>query len=540
MKKRIIFGLILIVFVWFGGSFLFSNFVYNLGDFRKSVREKFDGTVSVENPVIPQGECLITDFGATAMSGKIYTESIQSAIDTCFERGGGTVRVPAGTWLTGPLEMKSKIRLFLDRDARLVFSADKELYRKGVSNRFEGIEMIGLTPLLWAQNCQNVEIDGEGVIDGSGDVWQLDESRRGQERALFDSLSQAVEQDVPAYERVFVSGDLVARSDLVLLNKCDRVAIHGVSFVNSPRWTLHFLYSDNIFIHDAEVKTDGPNTDGIIIDSSKNVRIENMNIQSGDDAIVMKSGLDADGRRIGVPTENVAIRDARIDGAHGGIVVGSEMSGGIQNIFAERCFIKNAWVAGRIKAPKGRGGFVRNIVMRDISYESISRNVVHIDMAYEYNVSEEQDGESKNFPDVQGIFLSNFHGTDAQRLIDIDGVTQKPIRNVVMTAMDMQGGKGIALQNVSKVAILDSKFDVRLGNIKDKVLFSLENADGVIVENLDCNDTMEKKCVNVSKNQGKRSLFLAKSNQASFFQKGNVVVANYFIPPFHSWGMRSN
>lgn len=530
-KNAVRFG-IGIVFLWavFGSVFLWIFSDYDSAS--RFGEQWFSGDIEKESPRIVEKECPISDVLSDDGDAD-RTIVLQQAIDHCSESGGGTVRISAGEWRIGPLEMKNGVRLFLEKDARMVFSSEKKRYERGVLNRLEGIEIVGLTPLVTAQDCHDIAIAGEGTIDGGGDAWYNGGNGSAFENFIFARAYEAVSQGVPAEKRDFSSGDIFSRPDMFLIRNCDRVSMEGVVLSNSPRWMMHFLYSKHISVKNVRIENGGDNTDGIVIDSSRDVLVEKTTIRSGDDALVMKSGLGADGRRVGIPTERVMIHDVSVDGAHGGIVIGSEMSGGVRDVLAEKVLVKNAWSAARIKAPNGRGGFVRNVVMRDIAYENISQNAIHIDSEYTYNAMAQEKTGVENVPDIENILFENIRGTEAQRMIDIDGLSEKPAKNIVMKNLDMRGDKGVSIKNVSGLTITDSVLDVDFGKVKKKEVFALENADRVFTESLDCQSVPASKCVNVEKNSGRKSFFLEKGFLLPVIREGNIILGPKIL--FFPW-----
>lgn len=527
---------------WIISGFFVFDTLYGYTSFRESQKNRFDGEIDRHDPVIPDRECMFTQ--EEPLGDGDNASRIQKVIDACSENGGGVVRIPAGTWSTGPIELKSQVRVYLEEEAILSFDPDVAKYERAIKNRFEGIEMMGTTPLIYAQDCIDVALSGEGTIEGSGSVWQgrtgwTDQHELfGQlwwEGFIFDRLTEMVSMGMDPNDRKFAHREVMPRPDMVLMRGCNRVAIEGVTFHDMPRWGLHFLYSQSVLVRGIHIDTEGENTDGIVIDSSHDVLVEDVDIHSGDDAIVMKSGLDQDGLRVNIPTERVVIHDARIDGAHGGVVIGSEMSGGVQNVLAYDCSVRNAWVAGRIKAPKGRGGFVRFITMKDFSYEHIKDNAIHVNMEYAYNVTEEDVVDIDTIPLVSNLYFSNFHGKDAGRIVDVDGLEQKPVENILFENLAMQGEKGIALQNVSGVIIRKSSFNIDFGRIKKKNFVTFENADRIFIEDLDCGSVKSSKCVGVSGNNDKKSIVFLRTYELPVNHNGNIRLGTGKLPLPFGW-----
>ncbi len=345
----------------------------------------------------------ITKYGAsTKATAKKNQTAINKAIDACSKAGGGKVIIPAGVWNTGAITMKSRVNLVIEKDARLVFAFDRSLY-PNVPTRWEGLDCWNYQPLIYAYKQTDIALTGEGTIDGNGsdDTWWLMSGKTPKSRDIevpekqqnpggrADLLKYA-EDGVDMDKRIFGAGKGL-RPQLVNFNQCDGILIEGVTMVNSPFWVMHPLLSKNIIVRNVKVWNEGPNGDGCDPESCENVLIEGCTFHTGDDCIAIKSGRNADGRAgatgrfAGIPSKNIIIRNCVMEDGHGGVVIGSEISGGCQNVFAENCQMDspNLDRVLRIKTNSCRGGVIENINMRNITVGQCKEAVLKINTDYE-------------------------------------------------------------------------------------------------------------------------------------------------------------
>ena len=324
---------------------------------------------------------------------KKETASFQKAIDAAHAAGGGRVTVPDGEHLVGALHLKSNVELHLEDKAVLVFSDDPADYLPAVQTSWEGVECFNLSPLVYACGATNISITGKGRLVARHGFW------KGWNGAVRSPLAQKAweklvydwgENDVPVgARRLFDEPGAAFRPHFIQFNRCRDVRLDGFSMRGSPFWTIHLFLCDGAEVRNLDVDAfdaEGfamKNTDGIDIESSRNVLVEGCTFRQNDDGIVIKSGRNRDGRRIGVPAESVTIRDCVVKQGHGLLVVGSEMSGGVRNILMENCRVEGE--AARllyIKTARPRGGFVENVVMRDVTAAKVSREVLAINSSY--------------------------------------------------------------------------------------------------------------------------------------------------------------
>lgn len=285
----------------------------------------------------------IRDFGAVSDGTALSTDAFRKAIDACYEAGGGTVYVPGGRYLTGPIHLKSNITLHIDAGARLLFSQNIEDYPV-VFSRWEGLDREVYSPLIFGQNLENVAIIGRGILDGQGDVWWKLHAEKKLEypRPRFISFSDST-----------------------------NVLIEGITLVNSPAWTINPVRCENVTVNKVSIKnpSNSPNTDGINPDSCKNVHISNCHVDVGDDCITIKSGIET--CRTKIACENITVTNCTMVHGHGGVVIGSEMSGGVRNVVISNCVFEGTDRGIRIKSRRGRGGVVEDIRVNNIIMKKV-------------------------------------------------------------------------------------------------------------------------------------------------------------------------
>lgn len=352
----------------------------------------------IKAPVFPGREFDITRHGATADATAEATTAIRAAIEACARAGGGRVRVPAGRFLTGPVHLLSGVNLHLEAGATLAFVRDPRAYLPPVLTRFEGVELMNYSPFIYAYGASNIAVTGSGTLDGQAGAdawwpWKGGNSGPNQGAARARLLEMAA-KGVPVRERVFGEGGYM-RPNFIQPYNCRNVLIEGVTIVNSPMWEIHPVLSSNVTVRDVTISSHGPNNDGCNPESSRDVLIERCTFDTGDDCIALKSGRNDDGRRLHTPVQDVVIRDCVMKDGHGGVVIGSEISGGARRIFAERCRMDSPRLDRvlRFKTNSVRGGVIEQIYMRDITVGQVAEAIVAADFFYE-------EGDSGRFPPV--------------------------------------------------------------------------------------------------------------------------------------------
>jgi polygalacturonase len=390
----------------------------------------------IKAPVFPDKDFNILDYGAIADGKSDASAAIKSAIEACSEAGGGRVVVPEGDFATGPIYIQSNVNLHVVKGARLLFSTDPKDYLPNVYTRWEGVELMNYSPLIYAFEEKNIAVTGEGVLDGQADAtnWWPWKGRteygwkegmpHQEEEDKRHALFQMAEDNVAVEDRVFGDG-FYLRPQFVQPYRCENVLIQGVTIVNSPMWILNPVLCNNVTIEGVTVESNGPNSDGCDPESSKNVLIKNCFFNTGDDCIAIKSGRNADGRRINVPSENIVIQDCKMADGHGGVVIGSEISGGVRNVFAENCEMNSPHLdrALRIKTSSMRGGVVENIFLRNIEVGQVAEQVIRVNMFYE---------DSGAFlPTVRNIEVENMTVQNGGKVgVLLEGYEASPVENL--------------------------------------------------------------------------------------------------------------
>lgn len=303
--------------------------------------------------------------------------AFRRALDSLNASGGGRLTVPRGLWRTGPVELGSHTELHLEAGAVLSFIPDPALYVP-VPTRWEGIECHGMHPCVFSSGTSAVSITGEGSIDGNGSVWWdlLAKKREARQTKPELPIERSLASLNPGYEDQPGGGGgrgiQFLRPPLIQFFNCTAVLLEGITVLNSPFWTVHPVYCDNVIIRRLTIRNphDAPNTDGIDIDSCTNVLISDCDVRVGDDGICLKSGSGIDGLRVNKPTRFVTVRDCFVGDGHGGVVIGSETAGGISDVLAERCTFSGTDRGVRIKTRRGRGGTISGIDFRDLTMEN--------------------------------------------------------------------------------------------------------------------------------------------------------------------------
>jgi len=385
-------------------------------------------------PVFPDREFDITRYGAKPDGKTDCTQAIRRAIEACHAAGGGRVRVPAGEYLTGPIHLKSGVNLVIEEGAYVRFVTDPARYLPVVLTRFEGVECMNYSPLIYAYGQSNIAITGKGILDGQAgpEHWWPWKGRGagatpGQptQDAARKKLFEMAEQDVPVEKRIFGEGSYL-RPCFIEPYRCENVLIEGVTVRNSPMWNIHPVLCRNVIVRGVSVISHGPNNDGCNPECCRDVLIEECLFDTGDDCIAIKSGRNRDGRRVNVPSENILIRRCRMKAGHGGVVIGSETSGGVRNVFAEQCHMDSPELerALRIKTNSVRGGVIEHIYLRDITVGQVAHAVILIDLYYE-------EGDAGKFPPlVRDIEVRNLRSDKSRYALYLRGYAHTPIRDV--------------------------------------------------------------------------------------------------------------
>ena len=444
-----------------------------------SINTPFDPNFQVNLPIFPEKTCFLTDYGAIGDGQTKNTAAFEKAIAACAASGGGKVNVPPGTWLTGPIELKSNIDLDLAEGAKIVFTTDFEDYLPPVFSRFEGIEDYTFSPLIRADHAQNVAITGRGTIDGQGQTWWNFNSG-----SSINKLYSMGENGTPAAKRIFATAPNGLRPSFIEFTDCSRILISGVSILRGPMWTIHPVYSQDITIQNTDINTaPGPSTDGIVIDSSKNVLVENTTLATGDDAITIKSGRDNDGRNINISSENIVLRDININDAHGAVAIGSEISGNVYNVLAQNFNVASAQYGFRVKSNQQRGGEAKNIWIENFNINKLQDAIAQFNAYYERRGTIYTDYP----PAFQNIHLENItsrNSTDSINIFgledNLDSISDLSFKNIniqkARSGMKISGAKNLSFDNVS----VSSKYGP---------VFGLRDTQDITITNSRCKNT---------------------------------------------------
>ncbi len=422
---------------------------------------------TINQPIFPSPVCNISDYGAIGDGKTKNTVAFADAIEDCFEKGGGQVLVPSGKWLTGPIHFKSNINLHLDKNAEILFSTDFNDYLPVVFSRFEGIEYYNYSPPIYANNCRNIGITGEGILNGQGQVWWKMDIMKS-----IDEIYAMGEFNVPVSKRVFGTEDAGLRPSFIQFVNCKNILLEDVSIKNGPMWTIHPIYSSDIIIRRIAVNTNpGKSTDGIDIDSSRDILLEDSFFNTGDDAIVIKSGKDQDGRRVNKPSENIVVRNCSVINGHAGFAIGSEMSGNVNNVLVYHCNFWGSQYGIRLKGTLLTGGVTENILIKNITMQKILFDAIQITTQYETALNKEPFMP----PTFQNITMQNISCSRAKGSISLIGLDNTKIKNIFFKNITISAGNNLVVQNASNV-------DFNHVNIKTEKEPEFENAHNITRE----------------------------------------------------------
>lgn len=456
----------------------------------------------VERPSFPDRKVSVKDFGGVGDGLTLNTKAFADAFESLSQQGGGVLNVPDGIWLTGPIVLKSNINLHLEEGAMIVFAADETLYET-VYVVYEGFEAWRTQSPISGVNLQNVAITGKGIIDGNGGMWRPVKKDKMNNAEWSNLLAKGgvVVNNVWYPSQSYIDGGEIAKGDrralmskedaqkikrflrpvMVQLVGCKNVLLEGVTFQNSPAWNVHPLLCENLIVDGVFIKNPdyAQNGDGLDVESCKNVIIYRSLLDVGDDAICIKSGKDEAGRKRGVPTENVIVKDCRVFHGHGGFVVGSEMSGGVNNISVRDCQFLGTDVGLRFKSTRGRGGVVKNIFIDNVNMLNITNEALLFDLYYFVkNPPKEIPAVDETTPRFCDIFITNVTSFDSGMALKFNGIPEMPIDNIrvsnsVFTAKTgglLSESKDIKFENVTVRPL--SGPAMTINNVTDAILLN--------------------------------------------------------------------
>jgi polygalacturonase len=491
----------------------------------------------IQEPQIPDYSVSITDFGAINGGIEINTEAFAAAINAVTEKGGGKVTIPPGIWLTGPIQLKSNLELHAEQGAVILFSANKDLYPV-IATNFEGLDTYRCLSPIHGRNIENVAFTGKGVWDGNGDAWRAVKKSKLTDSAwkklvksggvvndkgdvwypseqykigAEGSGDQNVRDDLKTKEEFETIRDYL-RPVFVSIQNSKRILFNGPVFQNSPAWNIHPLRVEHLTVKNLTVRNPwySQNGDGIDIESCKNVLVQNCNFDVGDDAICIKSGKNEDGRRYGIPCENLIIKDNIVYHGHGGVTVGSEMSGGVRNMHVSNCTFMGTDVGLRFKSTRGRGGVVENIFISDVYMTNIPTNAISFNLYYGgqsisemlaaggMKTSTELVPVTEETPQFKNIKISNVTVNGAQQAVFIQGLPEMPLENIELNNLYLKADNGFQIIDAKGVKINDTKLITRndialhIFNSADvdvnDLAYDYQAADAITINGSQCNN----------------------------------------------------
>jgi polygalacturonase len=413
----------------------------------------------IHPPVFPKREFPITKFGAAGDGQALCTRAVADAIRACHQAGGGWVIVPKGRFLTGAVHLESNVNLHLEEGATLAFSQDPKHYLPVVFTRFEGTECMNYSPFVYAFDKMNIAVTGKGVLDGQAGpehwwLWAGKEKmgwKKGTPNQENDrnTLTAMGDKDVPVAQRVFGEGHIL-RPNFIQTYRCMNVLFEDFRIIQSPMWEINPVLCRNVTMRGIDIESYGPNNDGCDPESIDGMLIERCTFRTGDDCIAVKSGRNRDGRRVNVPCQNLLIRDCVMKDGHGGVSIGSEVSGGIRNVLTENCQMSspNLERALRIKTNSYRGGVIENIGFRNVTVGEVEEAVIEVDYFY-------QEGEGGPFlPTVRGVHIANVTSEKSKYAVFMRGYKNSRIGGVTVSDCKFENcAEGVHFENVEGVSL---------------------------------------------------------------------------------------
>lgn len=387
--------------------------------------------------VYPDQDFNILDFGAVAGGEVDNTKAIASAIAACNQAGGGRVLIPAGTFLTGPVHLKSNVNLHLEENAVLSFTDNPNDYLPAVMTSWEGLECYNYSPLIYAFECENVAISGKGTLQPKMSTWTEWFKRPQAHMEALKQLYTQASTGVPVIERQMAVGKNHLRPHLIHFNRCKHVMLDGFKIRESPFWTIHLYMCDGGVVRNLAVRAHGHNNDGIDFEMSRQFLVENCSFDQGDDAVVIKAGRNQDAWRLHTPCENIVIRNCQILKGHTLLGIGSEISGGIRNIYMHDCTAPESVLRlFFVKTNHRRGGFIENIYLKNVKAGHMLR-VLEIDTDVLYQWKDLVPTYEERITRIDGIFMENVSCKSADAIYELKGDAKLPVRNVVIKNVEV-------------------------------------------------------------------------------------------------------
>ncbi len=425
----------------------------------------------------------VLKYGAKRDSSAIATKAIEAAIAAASKAGGGTIYFPAGKYLTGPIHLRSNITILIDAGAILHFTDDFDAYLPMVPSRWEGTNIINFSPLFYAYKAENITITGRGTIDGHGKKWWLKHfavnDTKSPTKAAPDKWQQEFIRSNPNLPKPEQSSSLdnhFLRPPFIQPMYCKNVRVEGITIQNSPFWTVNPEFCENVTIDGVTINNPhSPNTDGINPESCRYVHISNCHISVGDDCITIKSGKDSDGRAQAAPAENYTITNCTMLAGHGGVVIGSEMSGGVKKIVISNCVFDGTDRGIRIKSARGRGGVVEEIRVDNIVMKNIKEQAFVMDLQYSRT---DPTPVSEKTPIFRNFHFSNITA-QTKEAIFINGLAEMPVENITFSDIQFDAETGANIKEAKNIEFHNVRINTQKGSaIKTENVKGLE-IDGV-------------------------------------------------------------
>jgi polygalacturonase len=475
----------------------------------------------------------VKDSGADPTGNKKCTKVINDLITGLAAKGGGTLFFPAGTFLTGPIIMKSNITLWLDAGAVVKFTDDFDDYLPMVQSRWEDVRVKNFASQVYAYQCENISIRGRGHFDGQGKKWwdYMRSAPSGQQpQSKWQETFKKENEEMLAKNAYIRSKNNFLRPPMITTYECKNVLIEGVSFSNPPFWTIMPAFTDNLTITGVTIEnpSNSPNTDGIDPSSCKNVHISNCHITVGDDCIVIKSGRDEDGREAASPTENITITNCTMLRGHGGVVIGSEMSGGVKRVAITNCIFEGTDRGIRVKTMRGRGGVIEDLLVSNIVMNNMINEGVLITLRYQNSAPEPV---SERTPSCNNVRISGIIQRGGTRPVAIYGLDEMDVNQISISNMESTTRMGILVENGNGINFHDMKLNIQGGSALDaknsekitwdKISVNTPHAESPLLTLVNCSDVVVTNCY-----QPENIPLLINEDEKS----ANIIIANNILP----------
>ncbi len=419
----------------------------------------------------------VLQYGAKGDGHTLCTSAFQKAVDACSKAGGGKIVFPKGKYLTGPVFLKSNVHMEIEAGAVLLFD-DSILQTPTIDGSWEGIGRKVYASLFTGKNLENITITGRGTLEGQGKTWWTAYSQTEELRKKMDIITREPENP---------SGSPLPfpRPRMINLYNCKNILISDLIILNSPSWTIHPVYCENITIQNVSIiqPYDSPNTDGINPESCKYVRILNCYVDCGDDCITLKSGYNEHGRKVGIPCENIVIANCTLGHGRSAIGIGSEMSGGVKNVIVSNCIFKATLRGIRLKTARGRGGVVEDINISDIVMDSVTEGI-SLDMYYDSR-NEEPAAITEETPYFRNIFISNIAGSHVKEAMNLSGLPESPLKGIRFQNIHINSTKGVRCRFATEIEFKDCRINAEDGpafNFRKSSIVRLNNVENKIAK----------------------------------------------------------